>query len=183
MAEHMTAEQLRARLEWIIEEVQFGASKHGPADGVDRAVKELRDLAARLSGMAAAQWCPMSAADTVGEQCGTMPVCAPVLLVAKTAECQCDRLGKETVECAQIIGEALRAIQCPDDGPVPFHIDHLPEMCRDLVAELTRLRAVEAAAAGFVQFVNREPDVHWLMTCSMTPAFRALAEACGRKGR
>lgn len=93
-------------------------------------------------------------------------------LAAKLAECQCDRLGPETVECAQIVGEALRSIECPDDGPVPFHVGHLPDMCRDLVAELARLRAVEKAAKAMIEAGLADID-------DAERAYDALAEALG----
>ena len=54
-------------------------------------------------------------------------------LRSKLAECQCDRMGAETVECAQIVGEALA-------GPASLHIGHLPDMCRDLVASRDEAR-------------------------------------------
>lgn len=82
------------------------------------------------------------------------------------AQAELDLLGKETVECAQIVGEALA-------GPASLHIGHLPDMCRDLVAELTRLRAVEAAAL-YVLETQKTPR--------FTSALYKLAEACGRKG-
>lgn len=87
-------------------------------------------------------------------------------LAAKLDECQCDRLGPETVECAQIVGEALA-------GSASLHIGHLPDMCRDLVAELTRLRAVEAAA---LKLISGKGRFHTEQN------YNALAEACGRKG-
>jgi hypothetical protein len=90
-------------------------------------------------------------------------------LLAKSAECQCDRLGPETVECAQIVGEALA-------GPASLHIGHLPDMCRDLVAELTRLRAVEKAANAFLDAYESQPSP------AVVYARLELAEACGRKG-
>jgi hypothetical protein len=75
----------------------------------------------------------------------------------KIAMCQCDRLGAETVECAQIVGEALM----PGGG---FHIGHLPDMCRDLV--LSRDEARECV--GRLYGVMRE-STEYFRTYSTWP--------------
>lgn len=53
MADHMTAEQLRAEVLRIADDVQQRYAKYGARDSVDRTLVELRLLTARLSGMAA----------------------------------------------------------------------------------------------------------------------------------